>query len=463
MGIVISLWCLSGFVMMYVPYPVFSEQERLASLPALELEGCCQLPTLDEFSDIELYAARISLWAGRPTLWLESDAGGSYPIDMQSSEYIYEATQDLADQQAGQYAAKIGANSEFLGLVARDQWTITGYDFDSPFFKYRLDDASRTEIYLSSVSGLIIQQTTAFERGWNMVGAVVHWLYPSFIRQHQSFWYWTIVVFSLIGAFLALTGIYIAIAYCRWRGNGPISPFRGWGYWHHIAGLIFGIFTLTWLVSGTLSLNPSGVFDSRSLFYERNAVAQAELIFDEALRDNIRQIVSAELPVGTVEVELKMIAGELAAFAKDAQGQSQRYRALDWQPEALDRNYFATIGQRIKPEVLIRSEQWLSQHDNYYYSMDTNLSLPVYRVIYEDGERAYFDGVSGDLTSFFDSALIDRRWYFTGLHSIDFAPWLRARPVWDFVVLFLMAGVTFGALTGTWLGWKVLTRSLFRR
>ena len=40
-GVIVALWCLSGFVMMYVQYPNLSEREYLAGLQSLDTGDCC--------------------------------------------------------------------------------------------------------------------------------------------------------------------------------------------------------------------------------------------------------------------------------------------------------------------------------------------------------------------------------------------------------------------------------------
>ncbi len=47
-GLVMAMWCLSGFVMMYQPFPSFTAAERLAGLAPLRLEKCCQTAFLPE-------------------------------------------------------------------------------------------------------------------------------------------------------------------------------------------------------------------------------------------------------------------------------------------------------------------------------------------------------------------------------------------------------------------------------
>ena len=48
--------------------------------------------------------------------------------------------------------------------------------------------------------------------------------------------------------------------------------------------------------------------------------------------------------------------------------------------------------------------------------------------------------------------------YFLALHRGDFSALARQRPLWDIFMLLLMAGVTTGAVTGFWMGYRHLTR-----
>lgn len=158
-----------------------------------------------------------------------------------------------------------------------------------------------------------------------------------------------------------------------------------------------------------------------------------------------------------VWIEFSKADGEVGAILYNKSGDSIRYDPKLWLPDALDDDYFLEVALRIKPEATIEEAVWIESPDAYYYSLKTNLQLPVYRVSYNDGEIAYFDSVSGDLLYLVDNNRRWYRWLFNGLHSLDFAAWMRQRPVWDFIVWLLLGGVTAGALTGTWLGWQRLT------
>ena len=50
------------------------------------------------------------------------------------------------------------------------------------------------------------------------------------------------------------------------------------------------------------------------------------------------------------------------------------------------------------------------------------------------------------------------RWLYHGLHSLDFPLLYKYRPLWDIVVLVLMAGGTALCVTSVWIGWKRLRK-----
>ena len=60
-----------------------------------------------------------------------------------------------------------------------------------------------------------------------------------------------------IGCLMCLAGGYLAIRDLRWarrRGKG-LTPYKKFWYkWHHLAGLLFGLFVLTFVFSGMMSL-----------------------------------------------------------------------------------------------------------------------------------------------------------------------------------------------------------------
>jgi hypothetical protein len=98
----------------------------------------------------------------------------------------------------------------------------------------------------------------------------------------------------------------------------------------------------------------------------------------------------------------------------------------------------------------------ITAEDAYYFSHHREqVRLPAYRLIL-GSTRYYFDAVSGELIAKIDAGGEEYRWFHKGLHRLDFTAVLRARPIWDIVMLFLMAGVTCVCATGAYIGVRFL-------
>jgi len=70
---------------------------------------------------------------------------------------------------------------------SHDQWTVAnGFDAHRPLYRVALNDAADTMLYVSSVTGEVVLDTRRFERTWNWAGSVLHWIYPTALRQHWT-------------------------------------------------------------------------------------------------------------------------------------------------------------------------------------------------------------------------------------------------------------------------------------
>lgn len=461
MGLLISLWCVSGFVMMYVQYPSVSIDEELAALPALDLQACCVWP--EDFSNIEVDSFRVEMLNDRPVIRLVSGFG-EYTLDLRRGLYREAFDIDEARAAAAGIAARRGdaRPPRFVGAVERDQWTVGGgFDVHRPLFLFEFGDEARTRLYLSSYSGAAVQQSTAVERFWNWPGAVTHWIYPTVLRRHAYAWSQVIIWTSIAGLLLTVVGLFIGIKQFKSRRNGRYSPYRGVWLWHHYAGLVFGVLTLTWLFSGLLSVQPWGVFESRSFAAEADRLRGRGLMLDEIKASLHRGEVLA-LPAGTVRLEGAHFAGRLYTLAWRADASSLRLDGRTFEPAPLTAAVLERSASSLRPEAPILDQGWLEREDAYYYDHHVKRRYPVYRIRYADGERLYLDGTSGQLALTVDNPGRSARWLFLALHRGDFAALVRERPVWDLMMWVLMSGVTLGALTGAWLGGRRVVHAIQR-
>ena len=456
-GLVVTLWCLSGFVMMYVQYPELTRAERVAGLEPLDLRDCCRLP--NHFGNIAVDRFAVEMLDGRPVLRLL--AGPRQYVMELASGAIHGTFDEPAARSIAASAARtfaLDGRPVLRGMVERDQWTVyASYYPHRPLYHFAMDDAAGSEFYVSSTTGEIVQMTTRRVRFWNWIGAVVHWLYPTMLRQHTAVWLQVVIWLTIVSLFLTVIGAYIGIGQFRFRRRGPRSPYRGWGIWHHYAGLVFGLFTLTWLVSGLFSVNPWGALEGRSFANETARLGGMDLDYAR-VRGYLQSLAGAVAPAGTVRLEGTAVAGKLSVVATDSDGRRQRLGGRALRVAPLPEGYFERSATVLRPDATARDAGWLETGDAYYYTHHEARHFPVYRIRYEDGERLYLDSVSGELAFAADRERQWLRWVFHALHRGDFTAMVRGRPLWDLMMWLLLLGVTAGTLTGTWMGARRIAR-----
>ncbi len=137
------------------------------------------------------------------------------------------------------------------------------FDPHRPLYRLELADGAGTNVYVSSRTGEIVQDTTRAERAWNWLGAVPHWIYFAPLRKDADLWHQVVIWLSGPMVIGAIAGMWIGILRLRpsraAKGKS-MTPHRGWMKWHHLGGLIGGLFLVTWIASGWLSMNPFKMF-----------------------------------------------------------------------------------------------------------------------------------------------------------------------------------------------------------
>src|SRR5690606_21960530 len=155
-----------------------------------------------------------------------------------------------------------------------------------PLYHFAAGDVAGSEWYLSSQTGELLQMTTRSERVWGYLGAVVHWLYPTLLRERVQLWSQTVIWLTILTLVLVLSGMFFGLTQFR-RRAGRTSPYRGLSRWHHFGGIIFGVLAFTWLFSGLFSMQPLGILSGSS------ARPQIDLLSAGSIRaDDLAQILA---------------------------------------------------------------------------------------------------------------------------------------------------------------------------
>jgi hypothetical protein len=434
-GGLMLLWCLSGFVMLFVHWPQVTAEERAAGLAPIA-EGCCRLEGLLA-DDLRLEAAAVEQLGGGPVLRVHADGAGPEVFDLATGQPL----RPLGEARARAAAAgdARGAAVARAALIDRDQWTVTVRDAKRPLWRLRLADPAATDLYVSARTGELVQRTTAAGRVLNWLGPIPHWLYPALLRQHPKVWSQVVIWASLAGVVLTLVGAYLGLAAWKPFRDPRLTPFRGLMAWHHLAGLVGGVLTLTWVLSGLVSMNPLGLLESPP-----DPVA-ARLAGPPPTWAETRAALTAAAHAapGARRLELARFGARPFVLADgrrlDAAGRPAPLAAADLAAAV------ARLGQ-------VQDQRLVAEGDAYYFTHHEAVRLPAWRAVMADGRRYYLDPASGALLADVDGAARGYRWLHLGLHRLDVVRGLDRGPLWAALVTLLLAATTVGVATGAWLG-----------
>ncbi|WKB53588.1 PepSY domain-containing protein [Eleftheria terrae] len=465
------MWFASGLVMMYIGFPSLDDEERLRGLRPLHLHearlgpaaALAALPAgaraaAPRRMGLEMLAAGPQ--AG--PVWRVVDAhGGRHAVSARDGA----ALAPLGAREAATIASAFagGAPVRAVETLERDQWTVSGsLDALRPLHRVEVADAAGTELYVSSVSGEVVRDTTRRERAWNWLGAVPHWLYFTPLRADAPLWRQVVLWVSGAGIVAAASGLVIGVLRMRLRRRyraGHITPYGGWLAWHHLAGLLGGVLLLGWIASGWLSIDPNR-------WFERSALgAEALARYHAAGRtDALRWPPAA--PPDARELQLLWIAGRPLLQWRDGLGRSQVVDAVRAAPApALTAAELRQAVQRLVPGAPVARIDWLTREDAHWYGHHRPRRLPVWRVVLADARRTWLhiDPASGQVLGSSDDRGRLRRWLFNGAHSLDF-PWLiQRRPAWDLVMWAACAAGLVVSASGVVIGWRRLRASRRRQ
>jgi len=444
-----AIWFASGLVMIYVPYPSLNTAERLARLQPIEWSAVtAPAPQQRGMRSILLEMRdghpvwRITPWEGKPHVVSAETGHDVAPVDAAMARRI---------------AVRFGG-TPVIGLekIERDQWTVAGgFDEHRPLWKASLGDSVRSEVYVSSSTGDVVQETSHTARVWNWLGSVPHWIYPTILRQNGEAWRQVVLWVSGPCIAAGVTGLWIGILRTRlgrrrFKG-GRATPYDGWMLWHHVAGLLGGLALIGWIFSGWLSVDPGHLFRSEGISeaarrdYAGNAAAPSTAALQAA---------------GAVRIEAISTAGSPLLVVSQASGKRLVLDGRTLQPFRMTPDRIVQFAARLVPHAPIVGIDRLTAPDAYWYEAGSMPRLPVMRIRFGDPAATWIHIApeTGELLGVIDRRGRTYRWLFDLLHKWDLNALTLRRPLWDVVLwsLSLLGLVT--SISGVWLGWKRLRK-----
>ena len=230
------------------------------------------------------------------------------------------------------------------------------------------------------------------------MSAVLHGLYFTPLRRHESFWLsfvtWTALVATVI------CGLGIAIGVWRFSLSGRFrlkrvpshSPYSGWMKWHHYVGLVFRLFAGTWAFSGALSLDPSDfLLGTPATVNQRYAATGGPIDLQPLTVDRLQRVASVVEGSFTLkELDFLQFLGEpyFIAYVPPSPSESAPWRNSDISATtslAINREYVLVSALRPEqgaftrfendemwdvataamPGASLRDAVWLDEYDAY--------------------------------------------------------------------------------------------------
>ena len=457
LGVIMTIWCFSGFVMMYQGYPATTPDERQAGLETLNLTRCCVLSELNGEAIANAY--RVEMLNGAPILRMNG-RDGARAYDLAASTEVGVLSETQVRGVAETFAAGNGIKGKVaeLGTLRIDQWSVQPARRSQPLWRAVFDDPAQSWVYINGPNGEVVQDANGHERFWNWLGAIPHWLYPLILRENGPLWTEVVIWSSAIGCFLVVTGM--VIGFIRLRGrSGKWWPYKNrpmW-MWHHVFGTFAGVLILTWTFSGLMTMSPWGLLESEG------AISPADLQGSIKLADvqTVLQQIKTDPPADLVSVRAAPLLGSPYLIALTRDGSEMRFGVngrVPLEQSALQASLAGKGGLLAAGKLEV-----LDTEDDFYYGHKRQVKFPVYRLSLNDPEatKAYFDFNTGELRQLADGTSQRYRWFEAGLHSLDFA-FMRSRPVWDIVVLLLLAAVTVACATGAWMSFTRIGQDFSR-
>ena len=468
LSILFFMWFVSGIVMIYHYFPQANTKEKMekleplpASLPSVEeiltrIPDSCLVKGISVNKYLGLTTFKVDTDKG--TLTLSADSAGQLPEI--NWNYITQVARLWCDAPI----AKVDS------LYHLEQWIpFNSLKKHFPIYKFRFADDAETELYISSHTGEVLQQTNHNERCWSYIGAIPHWVYFTQLRQDADLWMKSVIWLSAIGCLMTIAGLYVGIhAYsisCK-RRKELRSPYKKkWYYWHHVTGVIFGLFVLTWVFSGMMSLAdvPEWIGKTEQTYPVRKIMDENTPLLSDYPLDYHKVIADYKGKVTSLEWghfrSIPLYHLYLGSKKVTVDASSTEVKPLNLTEAQITEAVKAIHGEDARLQV-----KFLTEYDNYYIARTGHLALPVWKVAVDNADKTcYYINPSNGNYRDYNTHKRWGFWMYSGMHSLRFKFLIDHPMLWTAVIWTLLLGGATVSLTGIVLGVRYLKRLCRRK
>lgn len=252
MSFLFLMWCLTGFVLLFVGFPHASRQERYIELEPFSDSSLESILPLD---DALAKGVSVEMCNDRPVYRIKKGKKLQVVVDAQTLTLIDSFS--LKDCESIALNFLEGDISHTDKVSELDSWIPWSYYKPLlPFYKFYYNDDAHSVVYASSVIGAVVQETTRYTRWMARIGAIPHWVYFKQIKSNDGVYKTLITVLGIIGFVACLSGLILGLIRMKRNARGQVmglSVFKKRMYrYHHVFGLFVGVFLSAYILSGLL-------------------------------------------------------------------------------------------------------------------------------------------------------------------------------------------------------------------
>lgn len=463
--LLLSMWFITGLVIIYYPFPNITNEQKYAKLEAIHLKDQ-PINMIDSISRItaneKIKKITLEQFQGQATYNIKTDKK-LYQLSLDSIRSAKCVDINSIQNIAGKWSQ--GSIARIDTLEERDIWIMYDrYQKELPIYKVHFDDKEKHQLYISSKTGEVQQFTSFSQRVWAYIGAIPHKLYIPALRKNTRLWTETVTVLSLTGFFAGITGLFVGIdAYIRaYRKKKKIkSPYKKKIYrWHHVLGVIFSFFIITWSISGALSLRKVPQWMAKThnpipMGIKGKAISLDKYILDHKnILDQYNDVKRIEWSYFQGKAVYNAVIGNKQISFDASSSELQELNLTEADIKKVIHHNHGEVDFVMETIV---------DYENYYMPWTRSLALPAYKVTVADADNSiyYINPKNGDYRYVNDNRKM-RKWMFSGLHYFHIK-WLVDRPIlWTLLIWTLALGCIGISLTGVWLGCRYYKRK-FRK
>lgn len=458
--LILAMWFASGAVLVFQPFPSLPKSAQIAAAPMLDMNAIAISPAQAAAkTDLDSESVRLIQRADVPAYLVQSGAE-TVAIGARDGNVLPPINAAIASASARAFLHLEAPTTH--GPIEYDQWIVdNGYDAGRPFYRVAANDQAETQFYISARTGEIAQRTTKSERGWNWVGAVLHWVYFTPLRASFSIWDTLVWSLSLLTTLVAVAGMTLGLIRtfaARKAGRKQLTFFRlKWLKYHHILGLFIGIAVISWAASGWLSMDHGRLFSrgqptaSELSAYQGRPIGEA---VSQISATALRRIGSAK------EIKFSAVDGQ-ALMTVQGTEEMTRFDAngMPLSVASLDKRVRSAISKGW-PDMKLTGAADVHPSDFYALAEAMPGTVRKYELQGDTTLFLYIDMTTGSIVASMDESRLAYSWLYYGLHTLK-VPGLIDRPVLRKILVLILLGAGFAfSLTGAIIGVQRLRKSI---